>query len=149
MDNVWQVLIVFDASDYSFSYQGSITPEGLIFALPDAVSSYLVTLSTINSSQVADFTGIDVQGDGLTVEDKWYLFQGKRRLCFLLGYDRTQPPPPEPPAFTLNVIFMGLPLVVPDPTIINIEPPSTAAAPAQSHRQAIELTGAGPGKAKP
>ncbi len=123
MDN-WNVNVVFNATDHSFSFQGNCTPDGFMYALSGVKSSYLVTLSTINSSQFAQLTGITVQeGAPVTVQVKSYTCMGRTWPCYMLIYDGTAPTP-GPACFSLNLTFMGVQIVVPDPTIINVEPPN-------------------------
>jgi hypothetical protein len=123
MDN-WHVNVIFDGTDHSFSFQGNCTPDGFMYAMSGVQSSYLVTLSTVNSSQYAVLTGINVQGP-ITVLNKSYTCMGRSWPCYLLIYDGTVQPAPVPPAcFSLTFTFMGLQMVVPDPTIIGVEPPN-------------------------
>src|SRR5258708_17934651 len=60
MDN-WNVNVGFNATDHSFSFQGNCTPDGFMYALSGVKSSYLVTLGTITSSQLAQLTLIPLQ----------------------------------------------------------------------------------------
>lgn len=124
MDNVWLVNVIFDGTDHSFSFQGNCTPDGFIYALSGVQSSYLVTLSTINSSQVAELTGINVKGP-ITVQSRWYTCMGRTWPCYMLIYDGTAPAPIVPACFSLSFTFMGLQMMVPDPTIIGVEPPNS------------------------
>jgi hypothetical protein len=125
MDNVWNVNVVFNATDHSFSFQGNCTPDGFMYALSGVKSFYLVTLSTINgSSQFAELTGINVQdGTPVTVLPKTYTSMGRTWPCYMLVYDGTVTPT-VPACFSLTLTFMGVQIVVPDPTIINVEPPN-------------------------
>lgn len=125
MDNVWNVNVVFDATNNSFSFQGNCTPDGFMYALSGVKSFYLVTLSTINSSQFAELTGINVQAgaDRLTVLDKTYTSMGRTWPCYMLVYDGTATPT-VPACFSLTLTFLGQQMVVPDPTIIGVEPPN-------------------------
>jgi hypothetical protein len=118
----WHVNVIFDGTDHSFSFQGNCTPDGFIYAMSGVQSSYLVTLSTVNSSQYAELTGITVQGP-LTVQEESYNCMGRSWKCYLLIYDGTAQPPLPSTCFSLTFNFMGLQMVVPDPTIIPVEPP--------------------------